>query len=81
MRKQGRNAISANSLRLRVLAMSLVSTSMLILLGLPATLGYENLIPSAMPFLFGILAIWVGYYHVHTFWHQIESDNEHHHGA
>lgn len=57
-------ADSLKALEKQVLSLSLVSTSMLILLGGPAVFGYESSMPAAMPFLLALLCIWMSYYHV-----------------
>lgn len=78
MIKQESKVDSAKNLSMRVLAMSLVSTAMLVLVGVPAVFGYESPVPAAMPFLLGLFTIWMGYYHVHIFQRQHETDNERH---
>ncbi len=69
---------SAKNLRMRVLAMSMVSTAMLVLVGVPAVFGYKSLVPAAMPFLLGLFTIWMGYYHVHIFQREHGTRGERH---
>lgn len=78
MTNQESKSGSTKNLRMRVLAMSLVSTAMLVLVGVPAVFGYKSPVPALMPFLLGLLTIWMGYYHVHIFHRQHDTGNVHH---
>jgi hypothetical protein len=66
MMKRVTKADSLKVLEKQVLSLSLVSTSMLILLGGLAVFGYGSSMPPAMPFLLAILCIWMSYYHVRS---------------